>query len=392
MDKIRIVEPGQKLRSKDRDGLYKRRDYWHYELVIDGKKRSFTTETKDYNEAKKKRAEAVRELEQGNAPTRSGSKRFEATADEYIRHREATVSAGTVRLEKERLKPLKRVLGNVRLKDITPRTIRNYQKVRAGEVGPRTVNLETDLLRGILKADGQWKRLAEDVKRLPKRKGSPGRSLSPEESLRLFTTAESKEDWFVACHATFIAYDTGMRGVELRNLKLADVDVDARKITIRRSKGNNGLFRTVILTNDALKALLKLMERADKLNARGPDHYLFPYKVRKGVGYDPTRPTKGWRSAWRSLRKAAALGEGNGSFRFHDLRHSFITAHAEAGTPLSVVQAQAGQLSKEITELYIHISQRAIEEAAERYQQKKTEALAGARKKLEEQQAKERLN
>jgi hypothetical protein len=45
MDKIRIVEPGQKLRSKDRDGLYKRRDYWHYELIIDGKKRSFTTAT-----------------------------------------------------------------------------------------------------------------------------------------------------------------------------------------------------------------------------------------------------------------------------------------------------------------------------------------------------------
>jgi hypothetical protein len=72
-------------------------------------------------------------------------------------------------------------------------------------------------LRGILKAEGQWKRLAEDVNRLPKRKGSPGRSLSPEESLRLFTTAESKENWFVAYHAMFIA---GMRSVELRNLKL----------------------------------------------------------------------------------------------------------------------------------------------------------------------------
>ncbi len=392
MDKIRIVEPRQRLRSKDRDGLYKRRDYWHYELIIDGKKRSFTTETKDYNEAKKKRAQAVLELQQGKAPTRAGSKRFEATADEYMKHREATVSAGTVRLEKERLKPLKRILGNVRLKDITPRKIRNYQQVRAGEVSPRTVNLETDLLRGILKAEGQWKRLAEDVKRLPKRKGSPGRSLSPEESLNLFTTAESKEEWFVACHATFIAYDTGMRGVELRNLRLADIDIDNRKVTIRRTKGNNGLFRTVILTNDALKAMLKLIERANKLNASGPDHYLFPYKIRNGVGYDPTRPTKGWRTAWRSLRKAAGLGEGGGSFRFHDLRHSYITAHPEAGTPLPVGQAQAGQLSKEITELYIHISQRAIEEAAERYQQKKTESLAMAKKKLEEQRAKERLN
>jgi len=156
MDKIRVVEPGQKLRSKDRDGLYKRRDYWHYELIIDGKKRSFTTETTDYNEAKKKRAKAVHDLEQGRAPDNAGRKRFEATADEYIKHRKATVSEGTVQLEEERLGPLKRVLGNVRLKDITPRKIRTYQGTRGAEVSNRTVNLEIKLLRGILKHEGQW--------------------------------------------------------------------------------------------------------------------------------------------------------------------------------------------------------------------------------------------
>jgi hypothetical protein len=99
---------GLRRRAKDRDGLYKRRDYWHYELLIDGTKRSFTTGTKDYNEAKKKRAAAVRDLDQGRAPSNSGRKRFMLAADEYIAHREATVSAGTVRLEKERLRALKK--------------------------------------------------------------------------------------------------------------------------------------------------------------------------------------------------------------------------------------------------------------------------------------------
>ncbi|HEY7388853.1 MAG TPA: site-specific integrase [Bryobacteraceae bacterium] len=361
-------------------------------MLIDGKKHSYTTGTKDYNEAKKQRAKAIRELEQGRPPEDSGRKRFEPTADAYIRHREATVSEGTVRLEKERLKPLKRGIGNVRLKDITARTIRSYQATRAAEVSNKTVNLETDLLRGILKAEGQWRRLAEDVKRLPKPKASPGRALSPEETLRLFTAAESKEEWFVACHATLLAYDTGMRGVEVRHLKLADVDIDARKLTIRRSKGNNGLFRTVILTNDALKAMLKLLERAERLNACEPEHYVFPYKIRNGAGYDPTRPAKGWRTAWRNLRKAAGLGTGNGSFRFHDLRHTFITAHAEAGTPLPVVQAQAGQLSEEMTRLYTHISQRAMQEAAERFTQRKAEALAEAKRKLAEEQACQKVN
>ena len=184
------IQPEGRRKSKDRDGLYKRRDYWHYELIIDGRKRSFTSGTKDYNEAKKKRAAAVRDLQQGRAPSDSGLKRFESVADEYIKHREATASAGTVRLEKERLKPLKRVIGNVKLKDIAPRTIRSYQATRAGEVSNRTVNLETKLLRGILKHEGQWARLEPDYTRLQESAGSPGRALSPEESLKLFSESE----------------------------------------------------------------------------------------------------------------------------------------------------------------------------------------------------------
>ncbi len=380
MDKIRIVEPGQKLRSKDRDGLYKRRDYWHYELIIDGKKRSFTTETKDYNEAKKKRAKAVHDLELGRVPDNAGRKRFEATADEYIKHRKATVSEGTVRLEEERLRPLKRVLGNVRLKDITPRKIRGYQGTRGAEVSNRTVNLEIKLLRGILKHEGQWARIQPDYKRLSEAGQSPGRALSPDESLKLFTAAESKDEWMVAYQAAVVANDTGMRGVELRNLRLADIDTVAGKIVIRRTKGNNGLFRTIILTNDALKAMLKLLDRAEKLDSHKPEHCLFPYKIRKGVGYTPAKPMKGWRTAWRALTKEAGVP----GFRFHDLRHTFITNHAEMGTPFPVVQAQAGHLSKRMTELYTHISQRAMEDAARRYEQRKAELLAEAQKRLAE--------
>jgi hypothetical protein len=128
---IRRSPTSAKRKAKDRDGLYRRREYWHYELIINGKKRSFTTGTKDYNQAKKIRAEAVRNLQQGKPPTDSARKRFESTAEEYIKHREATVSAGTVRLEKERLKPLKRILGNVMLKEINPKSIRSYQASRA---------------------------------------------------------------------------------------------------------------------------------------------------------------------------------------------------------------------------------------------------------------------
>ncbi len=168
-----------------------------------------------------------------------------------------------------------------------------------------------------------------------------------------------------------------MRGVELRNLQLRNVDVQARKINIRRSKNASGV-RTVILTNDALKALLGVVDRAAKLNAVRPEHYLLPYRGRKGLGYDPARPTKGWRTAWRKLTEKAGVP----GFRFHDLRHTFITNHAEMGTPLPVVMAHAGHLSRKMSELYTHISQRAMEEAADRFAEKKQKSMAEARQKL----------
>lgn len=204
----------------------------------------------------------------------------------------------------------------------------------------------------------------------------PGRALSPEEALRLFDMAESKPEWIVAYLATVIANDTGMRGVELRNLRLGDIDVDGRILTIGKSKNESGL-RRVVLTNDSVKALLKLLDRAATFGATRPEHFLIPAKV-KG-GYDPTTPTKGWRTAWRSLRKDARLGK----FRFHDLRHTFITMHAEMGTPLPVLMEQAGHLSEKMTRLYTHISQKAMQKAAENFERVKLERLADARKELE---------
>jgi hypothetical protein len=46
--------------------------------------------------------------------------------------------------------------------------------------------------------------------------------------------------------------------------------------------------------------------------------------------------------------------------------------------------AQAGHLSKRLTELYTHISSRSLQEAAERYEQRKAEMMAEAKRKLEQ--------
>jgi integrase len=145
--------------------------------------------------------------------------------------------------------------------------------------------------------------------------------------------------------------------------------LDGKILTIGKSKNQSGL-RRIVLTNEAIKAILKPLDRAAILGASRPEHFLIPAKV--NGGYDPTKPTKGWRTAWRSIRKAAGLGR----FRFHDLRHTFITTHAEIGTPLPVLMAQAGHLSRQMTELYTHISQKAMQQAAHNFEQSKIERLA----------------
>ena len=67
-----------------------------------------------------------------------------------------------------------------------------------------------------------------------------------------------------------------------------------------------------------------------------------------------------WRSAWRSLRKAAGLDR----VRFHDGRHTALTRLAEKGQPDWVIQAQMGHVSPAMMRTYSHIRRKALDEAA----------------------------
>jgi len=97
--------------------------------------------------------------------------------------------------------------------------------------------------------------------------------------------------------------------------------------------------------------------------------------------YDPENPTKGWRTAWRKLTEKAGLK----GLRGHDLRHNWITSHAEIGTTQSVLEAQAGHLSKRMSDNYKHISEKAARKASDALSRAKAEQRAEARAKMREQ-------
>jgi integrase len=250
--------------------------------------------------------------------------------------------------------------------------------------------MEGQLLRSILKHHEQWK-LEGKYQPLPEPVSEAGRSLTPEEEVRLIDTAKSRPQWFVAYHGTILENETGMRGVEVRNLQMKRVDLMAAEIQLQKSKTKGGV-RTIPLNADALESVKQLVIRAQQLGANQPDHFLIPAlvnAVREGKNgktvnvrrYDPTKSTKGWRTAWRKLTEKAGLK----GLRGHDLRHNWVTSHAEIGTPQSVLEAQAGHLSKRMSDHYKHISERAARKASDTLSRVKAKQRAEARAKMQEQ-------
>ena len=144
---------------------------------------------------------------------------------------------------------------------------------------------------------------------------------------------------------------------------------------------------------DALAAFGRLRKQAEAFGFGAPEHFVFPACERQR--FDPTRPQKTWRTAWRSLvdeagkqagekaaKRAAKAGtdpeeararaiaafvnEKGVRLRFHDLRHQAITELAENGASDATVMALAGHMSREMMEHYSHVRMAAKREALEK--------------------------
>lgn len=364
--------------------IYKRSGYWHLDVTIQGVRYREALDTTDKREAKDLEKDRVTAIKQGKGASRTGRefarKAFGEAAKVYLVERKPHVSERTVQFEKERLGPLLKHFGDKPLLRFKAEDIAAYQTARleAGVSG-RTVNMETGVLRRMLKRAKVWNAIAEDVKALPERQEAVGRALPAELKRKLFETAASKTEWTVTHCAAVLAVSTTCRGVEIRNLRWRDVDLFNRVASIRRSKTAAG-HRTIPLNGDAMAALARLLERARAFGSSDPEHYVFP--TCEGKIIDPTRPQKGWYTSWRKLvletarrvgREAAldVLHSGHGlraavaawkraaaplrGLRFHDLRHQAISEMAESGASDATMMSLAGHMSRRMLEHYSHV-------------------------------------
>ena len=324
------------------------------DVTVDKVRHRASLETRKWQDALRLHKEFEARVISGKQPGTAGRGSFadvpfSKAVAEYIQERVGRVAERTSQIDRERSKPLLEFLKDKSLRHIGAKDIREYQRHRlSGGRAGRTINMEVNVLRGMLKRAKRWNQISDDVHNLPENHAVVGRALSIEDKLHLFETAASKDEWTAAYCAAVIAVNTTCRGIEIRSLRWRDLDLAQSVVHIRRSKNEAG-HRLLPLNDESLAALSLLRQRAELLGDGEADHFVFPSC--ENNQFDFTRHQKSWRTAWRRLTEAAGLK----GFRFHDLRHQAITELAEAGTSDATLQALAGHLSRRMMEHYSHV-------------------------------------
>jgi integrase len=362
------------------NGLFRRRGIFAFRHKGEfGRWHEKSTGTSDRKEALAFKQRFEEDLANDHLPTDTADWSVEQACTRWVGHH-VLGSAKAKANERSLLNQLVRSrMAGKKLRNVTLDDLKSYQSERSKSVGPRAINLELRILINVLKESNLWRRsLEENYRRLTEPESELGRALTMKQLQHLETVSASRDAWMVAHCAEVLASNTGLRGGELKRLRMGAVDLERRRITIKRktTKTNAGA-REVELNIAALSAISKLYRRAETLGANSPDHFLLPADLSRhtqatdpmrGRGFDVNHRQESWRSAWRSLCKAA----GFPGLRYHDLRHSFITLMAENNVPLPVVQSMVGHMSPRMTRYYTHISNDAARRAVELLDQRRS--------------------
>jgi integrase len=360
--------------------IFKRHKIWHTDFSVHGQRFRASLDTTDWREAQSRQKEMIAQANAGKLTAKSRSLckvGFTQAAEHHLEERKATLATRTIQTEQERLKPLKKYFQQTSLARITCEMLRHYitERKKAG-VANKTVNLEMGIVRGLLKRAKRWHLFEGEIKPLPVTH-QVGRALTNPEKGWLERMASRNPSWQNARAAMVIAFNTTMRSCELKGLRWVDVEFDQRTITVRHSKTDAGR-RVIPLNAPAWEMVLQLRERAARIGANLPQHYVFPACENGRI--DPCKPQKSWRSAWRNLTKSIEcpgcglvqkpakqcrrkrcradihrLKSPTANLRFHDLRHHAITALAESQASDQTIMAIAGHVSRDMLEHYSHI-------------------------------------
>ena len=142
-------------------------------------------------------------------------------------------------------------------------------------------------------------------------------------------------------------YSTGMRRMELANVKIYDIDADRTTLTIRQGKGRKD--RVIPIGERALAWIDKYMResRPQLLTGGGDDGTVF--LTHMGEPFDRKQLT----SLVRRYLIDSKVGKMGGC---HLFRHTVATLMLENGADIRVIQEMLGHAKLTTTELYTRVS------------------------------------
>ena len=150
-----------------------------------------------------------------------------------------------------------------------------------------------------------------------------------------------------------IILNQGMRPDEVMSLRKTDVDLERRRLHVRKGK-TRAARRTLDLTSESASILGKRL--------RTDSEWLFPSRGKPGEHLARLNGTHD--------RVCTAAGL---QFVLYDLRHTFATRMAEAGVDLATLAAILGQESIRMVQRYVHITAEHKREAMLKYEKAQDE-------------------
>jgi integrase len=244
-------------------------------------------------------------------------------------------------------------LGRKALDEVTQQDVTELRRKLVAEgLANGTVNRHLATLRAMFNLAMKWELYAGKNPA-----ASPGmlreqhrdKYLSPAETQALVRALDADKDETAAAVLALLIV-TGARRGEALNARWEYVDFERGILTVPRSK--SGRARHIPLSPVARGILLRQFAKRTLY----PDNpHVFP------SARLPGQPVEGVRGAWARAKKAAGLAA---DLRIHDLRHSFASALANAGTPLNEIGTVLGHTQLSTTTRYAHHSpQRLIDTA-----------------------------
>ena len=174
----------------------------------------------------------------------------------------------------------------------------------------------------------------------PKKEHKLPKVLSKNEIKKIFAVTNNLKHKCIL----MLIYSAGLRRSELLNLIFNDIDSERMIIHIHEAKGKKD---RISLLSDNLLQLLRQYYKEYR-----PKKYLF--EGQNGGQYSAS-------SVGNILKKSAKKAGIRKTVTPHMLRHSFATHLLEQGTDLRYIQELLGHGSSKTTEIYTHVSKKAID-------------------------------